>query len=86
MDFHLTFHYGLVGEMIGEGVCRSVYLSTGTRVNTRVRRSAIKTSDVYNDEDGANTRYMKREVKIYKRLQALQGTSIPRFWFYDEAW
>jgi hypothetical protein len=73
------FHLGLLGDMVGEGYCGIVY-----RSHYNGHDLAIKMSDVYNNKEGV--RLMKEEVKIYETLQSLQGTTIPRLWFYGESW
>jgi hypothetical protein len=64
-----------LNERVGSGACGNVV----KYVMYDGREVALKCCDTNNNKEGYGM--MKKEVKVYKRLQALQGTVIPVLYF-----
>jgi hypothetical protein len=74
-DVPADLNLSQLNELIGNGFCGNVFKYTmldGTEI-------ALKCCDKMNNYDGY--KMMKNEVKIYRKLQKLQGTLIPHLRF-----
>ena len=70
-DFPQDLDLSSLNECIGHGYCGNVFKYNHNGVDL-----ALKCCDKINNREGY--KMMKNEIKVYERLQALQGKKIPR--------